>query len=70
MGNNNVYGQGHFITPNKLKRPEPVIDQNYINIEKLFGKIEINTARAVQANDTIVHNMDVQETNEIVYYEK
>lgn len=61
MGNNNVYGEGNFITPNKVIR-NIKLDQKCINIENIFGRMEINTARADQANDTLPnHNVDVSE---------
>lgn len=44
MGNQNVYGEGHFITPNKVRRPSQM-DENAFSIENLFGKVNIETAR-------------------------
>ena len=46
MGNNNVYSEGHFITPNRIKKPSIVIDENSLDIENVFGKINILTNRA------------------------
>lgn len=45
MGNNNVYSEGHFLTPNKIDKPK-VIDKDKLNIENVFGKIDMPTSRA------------------------
>lgn len=44
MGNHTVYGEGHFITPNKVRRPNH-LDENALNMENLFGKINIEAAK-------------------------
>lgn len=45
MGNNNVYGEGRFITPNKILKPTSKVDENALNIENVFGKVEIPASR-------------------------
>lgn len=55
MGNNNVYGEGHFITPNKVQKVQNKIEEGNLNMENVFGAIEIPSARAVKADNSIVH---------------
>lgn len=50
MGNNNVYGEGHFITPNKVKKADNQIYQANINMENVFGVEQIQSKSVVNTN--------------------
>lgn len=69
MGNQNVYGEGHFISPNKISKPQLKLDEKQFNIENIFGRLDIPTTRAQKADDTIVEDLKISYMTKIDYYE-
>lgn len=55
MGNNNVYGEGHFITPNKVKKIQNKIQDANLNMQNVFGAVQIPSASIVKPNRSIAN---------------
>lgn len=70
MGNNNVYGEGHFISPNKIEKPQLKLDEKQINIENVFGRLDIPTTRAQKADDTIMEDLKISFVTKAEHYER
>lgn len=69
MGNNNVYGEGHFISANKIEKPHLKLDERRINIENVFGRLDIPTTRAQRADDTIMEDLKISFLTKVEHFE-
>lgn len=70
MGNNNVYSEGQFITPNRIKKPSLTLDENALDIQNVFGKINILTNRAQKADTSVAQDGENSVVTYIYHYEK
>lgn len=69
MGNQVIYEDGKFITPNKVERTL-TIDQSAINFDNVFGKVQIPSARADVGDDDDRPNLRASGFSHIEYYKK